>query len=334
MMKHLQKSIVVIFLSLAIVSCQSGAASQQPQGDGIQDIRVNTAALTEVKVSSEEFPLPNCGGTGEIHQTLGSHASVFKSVTVGEKATLKGGGEADIPETAKLKLEIEIEASYQKTYESASSRLDTIDMPAAKGTHVVYVIGWYEQIYESIVEYSSDGKVYEVPYTYKLRIPKIEDSFQLVCDGNATTNNGQSNTAIPQPTSAPSVQTNFPDVYVASNAENGVIFTAPTDGNYRFTIKEGIYCWGGQGKCRSIIHGYLNRDIEWGLWYNLTHPINQDYEIGCWENETAANPNCSVGQSTIVAMKAQQFIRWVIMEQKGSFGDDTGNVVLTVEKLP
>jgi len=189
-----------------MVSCQSGAIpTQVAQSNGIQDVRVNTAAPTESQISSEEFPLPNCGGTGEIHQTLGAHASVFKSVTIGAKATVKGGGEVAIPETAKLKLEIKVEAAYQKTYESASSRLDTIDMPAAAGTHVVYVIGWYEQNYESIVEYSSDGNVYEAPYTYKLRIPKIQSSYQPACDGSTANNNGQTNNVTPQPTPPPSI---------------------------------------------------------------------------------------------------------------------------------
>ncbi len=205
----LLKSAVLVVSALLIVSCQPQATqplstpvAQVTQDSGNpQDVRVNSAVPTETRVDSEEFPLPNCGGTGEIHQTLGAFASVFKSVTVGAKATVKGGGEVEIPEVAKLKLEIEVETAYQQTYESVSSRLDTIDMPAAAGTHVVYIIGWYEQTYESIVEYSADGKVHEAPYTYKLRIPKVENSYQLACAGNNSGNGGlSSNPPTPQPT--------------------------------------------------------------------------------------------------------------------------------------
>jgi len=198
-----QKTVFVSVLVLAlfiITSCQPTAPSAGvPQNNGIADVRVNTATPTEAKISTEEFPLPNCGGTGEIRQTLGATASVFKSVTIGVKATARGGGEMAIPETAKLKLEIEVEGAYQKTYESASSRLDTIDMPAAAGSHVVYEIGWYEQSFESVVEYSSDGQVYEAPYVYKLRIPKIENSYQVSCNGSS--NNSQQGVT-PQPTSS------------------------------------------------------------------------------------------------------------------------------------
>ncbi|GEM_PF-1403082 len=196
-----QKIVFMSFLVLAlfITSCQPTVPSAGiPQNDGIADVRVNTAPPTETKINTEEFPLPNCGGTGEIRQTLGTTASVFKSITIGAKATARGGGEAIvISEPVILKLEIEVEVAYQKTYESASSRLDSIDMPAAAGSHVVYEIGWYEQTFESIVEYSSDGQVYEAPYVYKLRIPKIENSYQVSCNGSS--NSGQGIT--PQPTS-------------------------------------------------------------------------------------------------------------------------------------
>jgi len=138
------------------------------------------------------------------------------------KATVRGGGEAGIPETVKLKLEIEIEAAYQKAYEAANSRLDTIDMPAAAGTHVIYDIGWYEQVFNSIVQYSMDGQVYEAPYTYKLQVPKLDNSRQVFCGTSTKSANAptlpkststpvsekETNTPVPLPTSTPtSMQT-------------------------------------------------------------------------------------------------------------------------------
>ncbi len=170
-MKIISKLAITLF-AILMTSC-----GNQP----ISNIRVVSAQPTEIKVNSELFPLPNCGGTSPLSQTLGTHAAITKSVTVGAKAALKGGGEVDIPELAKLDLEIGVEGYYQKTFESANSRLDQIDMTAAEGTHVVYEIGWYEESFESIVQYASDGQVYEVPYIYKLRIPKIDSSNQVSC---------------------------------------------------------------------------------------------------------------------------------------------------------
>lgn len=179
---HLKIIILNIVLVSTIISCQPVADTQVASDTNIQDIQVNTATPIDSKIRTEEFTLPNCGGTGELHQTLGSQASVSKSETISTKATVRGGVEVEIPETVKLKLEVELEKAYQKTFESASSRLDTIDMPAAAGTHVVYVIGWYNQNYESIIEYSTDSRVYEVPYIYILRVPKIESSYQISCN--------------------------------------------------------------------------------------------------------------------------------------------------------
>jgi hypothetical protein len=140
-------------------------------------------------------------------------------------------------------------------------------------------------------------------------------------------------TALPQPTNQPTIApTSLPDIIISANANNGVQFTAPISGNYQFTIKEGVYCT--PNICRSIIRGYLGRDIVWKDWYGLPHPMEQDYEIGCWENDTESNINCAVGRSLVISMNAQQYIRWVIMEDKNSFADNKGSVVLKVEKLP
>ena len=209
-MHKIRISFAVSTLFIFMSACQPTPISQAPQSDNITDIHVNTSAPTEAHVSTEKFTLPNCGGTGEIHQTLGTTASITKSVTVSGKATVRGGGEASIPEVAKLKLEIEIEAAYQKTYETANSRLDTINMPAAAGTHVVYEIGWYEQLFSSIVEYSSNGQVYEAPYTYSLRIPKIDNSYQVACEPNATTSVNPSNT---QPSSETTETANWAIIF-------------------------------------------------------------------------------------------------------------------------
>ncbi len=197
---------ITILVSLFLGACQSTPtaqpANQNTQNSSVENIRVTTVQPSESLVKTESFPLPNCGGTGEIRQTLGSTTSITKSVTLGGKATVRGGGEVGIPETVKLKLEIEVEAAYQNTYEAANSRLDTIDMPAAAGTHVIYDIGWYEQVFNSIVQYSMDGQVYEAPYTYKLHVPKLDNSHQVSC-GTNTKSAGDSNNENTPPTSTP-----------------------------------------------------------------------------------------------------------------------------------
>lgn len=230
----------ILLLSLFLGSCQPNAPkpTEQPanpntQNNVVENIRVTTVQPSESLVKTETFPLPNCGGTGEIRQTLGATASITKSVALSGRATVRGGGEAGIPETVKLKLEIEIEAAYQKAYESANSRLDTIDMPAAAGTHVIYDIGWYEQVFDSIVQYSIDGQVYEAPYTYKLQVPKLDNSRQVSC-GTNTKSPENTKTPVPvQPTSTlPST-----DLPTQSNTDIG-IGKWYTSGNISLTVDD------------------------------------------------------------------------------------------------
>ncbi len=295
----------IVLISIMLAGCDTNA--------GTVDLAVNETSAEITEVTYETIHMNNCGSAGDVKQT----AERSKSVNV-EYAGSFG--------VDKVLVNGEVSAKYGEINAMAKK----IELTAPAGTNMEFRLKWTEKTWVGVV--TAQGK--DGQANYKVSVPisvDLESSKDLGC---GTSNNSPSIPTSLPPATQQSSPINFSDLYVAANAENGVAFTAPTDGNYRFTIKEGIYCWGSQGKCRSIIHGYLNREIDWGLWYNLTHPINQDYEIGCWENETAANPNCSVGQSVIVAMKGQQYIKWIIMEQKGSFGDDTGNVVLAVEKLP
>jgi hypothetical protein len=194
------ENILIIALTFILIACQPATlpAPSTPDDD-IQDIRVQVAEPTRTTTKVEQFPLPNCGGTERLAQSLGTYASASKSATVGAKATVAGGGEVAIRETAKLKLEIQVELSYKQTFESANSRLDTIEMSAAKGTHVVYTLVWEEQTFNSIVQYSSNGKVYEAPYIYKLSVPKIAASYNVICPGNGTGNAGSGDATVAQP---------------------------------------------------------------------------------------------------------------------------------------
>ncbi len=272
-------------MSLFLGSCQPAPTGQpipteQPtnqntQNNAVENIRVTTVQPSETLVKTETFPLPNCGGTGEIRQTLGSTASITKSVTLSGKATIRGGGEAGIPETVKLKLEIEIEAAYQKAYESANSRLDTIDMPAAAGTHVVYDIGWYEQVFNSIVQYSIDGQVYEAPYTYKLQVPKLDNSRQISCGTNTVIANTPT---LPESTSTSAV--------VEPQQNSGLaIGEWYTKGNISFIIDEVDYYSGSAYSYVELSFNVKNVgssqiSFEYSSFnFKVTDNLGQDYPI-------------------------------------------------------
>ncbi len=189
----------VIILSLTLSACGDNGKSTPPNPEPT-DIRVGEAEAIRTIMETEDFPLRNCGGTSELTQSLGTQATVKKGVTVGAKATTTAGAEVAIPEAVKIKLEVQVELAYQQTYEMASSRLYTIEMKAAPGTSVVYVIQWEEQKFTSAVSYAMKGEVYRAPYEYVLQVPKVSDSYQTSCPPTPT----------PIITSAPSTDTPTP----------------------------------------------------------------------------------------------------------------------------
>src|SRR5687768_11864557 len=136
----MNNKVVFSYLSFAIlIFLLSGCSGTSQESNNIQVNPANSEALIG---STEEFPLPNCGGSSELSQSLGTHASVTESVEIADRATLRASIEAGvpaeiigIPAELKGKLEGEVERAYKKTYESAASRLDSIVLRAAPKTH-------------------------------------------------------------------------------------------------------------------------------------------------------------------------------------------------------
>jgi hypothetical protein len=168
----------ISILCLALNAC--GGSSESPTDD-VQNVTVEKVQPVKSITNREEFPLPNCGGTGDLTQSLGSETTVQKIVSIGATASVVGGKEVEVPGIVKTKLEAQVEVAYQQDYQTASSRVDAIGMTARPGSHVVYVIEWEEQKYVSTVSYAIRGEIYRAPYTYILRVPKIADSYQQVC---------------------------------------------------------------------------------------------------------------------------------------------------------
>lgn len=297
---HKNKVLVKIslFVFLLLSACGNGNSP---------DVTV-TELSTNVISYDEIVRINNCGGKADSEQTLSRSFAT----------TLEGG--IELSAGYKSIAEGSISAKYSQYRNTTTSQR----LIAPPGTNMEFVMRWSEDVRAGNVRVDGSSADYEV------RIPVSVEQISSRDLGNCSEN---PESPIIQPTSPPSVQTEFPDIIVSANANNGVQFSVPESGNYKFTIKEGVYCTSST-LCRSIIRGYLNREIVWKDSYGLPHPMEQDYELGCWENQTANNDNCAVGLSVVIYLNAQQYIRWVIMEDKNSFFDNKGSVVLSVVKLP
>jgi hypothetical protein len=188
---------VGIVILLALVGCQGETPTSPTTSDvsepNIENVQVRPVSPTKRLGDTEDFPLPNCGGSGELRHSLGKQGSVAKTVTVAANAKTTAGAEVAIPATAKAQLKVEVGAAYEQAYNTAISRADTIMMTALPGTHIVYVVQWEEQDWSSIVTFFLDGQTLEADYEYTLGVPKVSYSYPVDC-----------------PTSAPSMPTDTP----------------------------------------------------------------------------------------------------------------------------
>jgi len=112
--------VLIFFIAAA---CNSGIN----EVSGIQVSKPDQA--NTILGTIEDFPLPNCGGNRELAQTLGTQASVKKTVTISATATVQGNLEKIfLSAETKAKLEAVISAAYSDTLQSESSRLDNIEL--------------------------------------------------------------------------------------------------------------------------------------------------------------------------------------------------------------
>ena len=152
------------FLCVLILLSQNSCSSNE-----VTHIQIEKSLEPQITIepATEEFPQNKCN-VGNLAQTLGNNTKINSSITIGSKATTGAGVEVDIPEAAKLKLEGEIERTYQQTFGMETSRLDEITMSANPGTEKIYVVTWEHHNYMSTLSYEVNNKRYQTNYAYTL----------------------------------------------------------------------------------------------------------------------------------------------------------------------
>jgi hypothetical protein len=204
----MKRAVIFIFLVL-ITLLLSGCLGLR----NVQIDKVNNPEITN-NDSSEEIPLPNCGGSSPISYKLSVAVSVKQIVEIGGKISADGSGQASgiilvegVPVPVKGQLKVAVEAAYKDTYDSEQSRVDEITLGAAAQTHVIYIVKWEEQKYESLVSYDYNGKSYGAKYAYILKVPKLSDSRKVICQESASVQEAPVQTTVP-PSNATRISTN------------------------------------------------------------------------------------------------------------------------------
>jgi hypothetical protein len=262
---------LAIFFMMVISSCQPTQPSanvQQPSvvtNDGeAQNVQVEKASPQKSISSAEEFPLPNCGGTEKLTQTLGTQVSVSKSVEMGATVSVSGGAEVGVSAAAKLTVEAAIEAKYKQEYETASSRLDTIGMGAAPKTHVIYTVEWERQEFSSVVTYEFNREMVQTPYTFIMNVPKLSGSREEKCPDIGS--------VIPA-TPVPQNKSGIDTTSITPVGQDG-----PIRPHYKVNVGDGIFSEG------TFSDGLAPYTEQW-LWdndhFNIQRIRPQEYPSGC-----------------------------------------------------
>jgi len=266
-------SLLAIFLLITISGCQPTPTvtdNQQPNtatgsGSGeAQNIQVEKVAPQKSIGITEEFPLPNCGGTEKLTQTLGTQVSVSKSVQMGTTVSVSGGGEVGVSAAAKITVEAAVEAEYKQEYETASSRLDTIGMGAAPKTHVIYTVQWETQQYSSVVTFELNREMVKTPYTFTMNVPKLAESREEKC--------ADIGSVIP----ATPISSNESSIDPSSSTSGGQ--EGPFRPHYQVVVGDGIFAQG------TFSDGMTEYSQDW-LWANSHGDIQrirqEEYPSGC-----------------------------------------------------
>lgn len=336
----------IICLSICFVLLFACTPSPTPPAP--TQVSAAPQVLVQGNTTAEEaqtIELDNCNGKADAVRSEERGQSV--DVTVSAEVAAKLGVSVEV-------IQAEVQTTVGAQVTDSVYRKSTIQLVAPPRTRMVFQIVWSGPEQVGIVQ---NLKSVGVPIAFRRFSPtdvKIKSQLDIGCATPGTDNTNTplptsppeiptqppaatlipTSTIAPTPTrvfATPTTEVRFPDIVVAGNAPNGIAFTVPSDGMYLFTIKSGTYCT-KPGLCRSIIKGYINREIEWDNFYNLPHPMHEDEILGCWENDTAQNPSCGNGYSTMVSLRGGQYIRWVVMEDRNAFPDNSGSVILSVQK--
>ena len=305
------KRIILVFpllLFFSVVSCstnESGVAFPTIVATPtsvitvIENVRVDNPDFPEKRTvgNPENIELPNCFGSANLTRTLGTQTTITSTLNMGTTAKVTGGGEVEIPAAAKLKLEVEIGKAYEETKQSATSRLDTAEMTAAQGTHIIYVIEWKEIEYNSIILFSSGNAVYTANYSYKLIVPDITANSAKPCP--ADTSLASTNTPVSQ-TQAQAIA-HYPSENELTNALN----------IWDFLNEEDLYSPGTKSYDLTIIP---RQNYRWGaIWCGKNGDYLQQViaplEMQLWM-DNAQVPNEQIRQYDTVEFGAYCH-RWV-----------------------
>lgn len=116
-----------------------------------------------------------------------------------------------------------------------------------------------------------------------------------------------------------------------SSRQEGVYFRPATPGTYRFTITGGSYTLGDRMWLTALTL-YRDRPVETENTSGRPHPTNPDAAMGDFEPVSNRSVAEQSGMGSQAEMDVQQYVIFIVPDDFGTFGDNSGSINLLVER--
>jgi hypothetical protein len=167
-------SVLLICLCIVLVGC-SGAAVQVQAAQPVASMSAKGKEFIEIY---------NCDQQIDLHRSLVEEAQVTSTTTFSNFAAATTTGDSlQLSEELIAILTAQIESTYQKNVEAATTRVSQVDLLVPVGKIRAYDIFWTQETYSSSVVFEFNDAKYTAAYTYTVNIPDAAVSSEIACTG-------------------------------------------------------------------------------------------------------------------------------------------------------
>jgi hypothetical protein len=117
---------------------------------------------------------------------------------------------------------------------------------------------------------------------------------------------------------------------VSPRAE-GVTYTPDVPGTYKFTIDGGAYST-GDGMWMTALYGYSDRPVATEENDGRQHPTQPDVTFGDFTKEATPEAAEAVGKGSAAALSITDYAVFIVADDLGTFGDNSGSLNLVIAR--
>lgn len=146
---------------------------------GVQVVQVTPETST---YADHEVEIRNCSGEGDLQVPITEENAITKEVEVASEAipVASGKNQPLSAETIAM-FEQEVDQIYQPVYDEQKAAFEATNLTVPHWKVRTFKIFINEITYSSTISLRIDLQAYEVPYTYRLKVPYVNETADFEC---------------------------------------------------------------------------------------------------------------------------------------------------------